>query len=92
MACRPITDVTGRAIGLACGRTSTLPQPCQVPDCTNTTSKLCDWPDMEAGRTCDMRLCDAHAFNVAREVDYCPEHAAERARRRALNPEHGGTA
>lgn len=49
-------------------------QHCADTRCMDVATKLCDYP-VGDGRTCDMPLCDSHAFNVAPEVDYCPGHA-----------------
>ena len=55
-----------------------LPLPCVV--CGKPNTKLCDgppgaWPNIRAqAGTCSAPLCDAHAFHVDPDQDYCPRH------------------
>jgi hypothetical protein len=38
-------------------------------------TKLCDYPlPFDPKQTCDAGMCDRHAFSVAPNVDYCPNH------------------
>lgn len=47
-------------------------------------TKLCDWKDgyvwnsidfKKRANTCDRRICDDCAVNLAKEFDLCPKHA-----------------
>lgn len=54
------------------------PAPCHAPRergviCAWVSSFLCDWK-LETGQTCDMPLCETHAFNIAPDKHLCPQH------------------
>ena len=57
--------------------------------CMDVGIYLCDYP-VGDGKTCDMPLCESHAFEVAPNVHYCPGHALMWARnhwlRRTIDP------
>lgn len=42
--------------------------------CMDVGTNLCDYP-VGNGKTCDMPICDSHAFEAAPNVHYCPGHA-----------------
>lgn len=41
--------------------------------CASVSGYLCDYPVGE-GKTCDLPLCDSHAYEVAPNLHYCPGH------------------
>ena len=47
---------------------------CGDANCGDVGTLLCDFP-VSNGKTCDMPLCDAHAFEAAPEIHYCHGHA-----------------
>jgi len=47
---------------------------CADHNCADVGTLLCDYP-VGDGKTCDMYLCDGHAFEVAPNIHYCPGHA-----------------
>lgn len=75
MPCDPV-KLPGGGMGIICSRGGPVAR-CEVPGCQASGTQLCDWP-VSKGKTCDFRMCPSHALRVAREIDYCPEHAAER--------------
>lgn len=76
MPCIPFKDKDGKFVGIACTRGRGLrPSRCVEPGCAVPHTKLCDW-SMGNGKTCDRKMCDAHATRVGDDVDYCPRHAA----------------
>lgn len=79
MACE--TFRTPNGIVVACGRKRRAA--CQVPNCGRPHEKLCDFqvcaaPSSAGARTCDMKLCRAHAKSVGPDRDFCPAHAERR--------------
>ena len=48
----------------------------QVVACCGMSGYLCDW-DMDEGQTCDMPICEEHAFEVSKDRHYCPKHVAQ---------------
>ncbi|CAP44746.1 hypothetical protein [Bordetella petrii] len=46
---------------------------CAAEKCGDVGTNLCDYPVGE-GKTCDLPLCDSHAYEVAPNVHYCPGH------------------
>lgn len=46
---------------------------CAAEGCAASTDNLCDYP-VGDGKTCDLPLCDSHAYEVAPNVHYCPGH------------------
>lgn len=46
---------------------------CAAEKCGDVGAKLCDYPVGES-KTCDLPLCDSHAYEVAPNVHYCPGH------------------
>jgi hypothetical protein len=76
--------VNGLMVHMKIGGKKT-PHACQVvitlPDgrkeyCAQMAPYLCDWPD-GGGRTCDRAVCENHRTQAGKNVDYCPEHAAD---------------
>ena len=63
---------------IACSRGRRRPAPCSVPGCNRPHSVLCDVAVVRRGRkkTCDAKLCPAHAKHVGPDRDACPAHAA----------------
>lgn len=53
-----------------CGR---LGEHCAAGGCADAGTFLCDFPVAE-GQTCDLPLCDSHAYEVAPDIHYCPGH------------------
>lgn len=47
---------------------------CADHRCADVGTNLCDYP-VGDGKTCDMPICDNHAFEAAPNVHYCPGHA-----------------
>ena len=47
---------------------------CGDARCADVGTLLCDFP-IGVGKTCNMPLCEAHAFEVAPDLHYCPGHA-----------------
>lgn len=47
---------------------------CADHRCADVGTNLCDYPVGE-DKTCDMPICDSHAFEAAPNVHYCPGHA-----------------
>lgn len=64
------------AHAIVCSRGSRSSFPCVV--CGKPNTKLCDgkpgtWPNIKAkDGTCSAPLCDAHAYHVDPDSDYCP--------------------
>lgn len=52
-----------------------LGQYCSDHRCMDVGTKLCDFP-VSDGKTCDMPICDSHAFEAAPNIHYCPGHTA----------------
>jgi len=50
---------------------------CDVEGCGATHEKLCDWPMAGTAKTCDRKLCRAHAHKMGPNKDYCPAHYVE---------------
>lgn len=46
---------------------------CAAEKCADVSGFLCDYPVGE-GKTCDLPLCDSHAYEVAPNVHCCPGH------------------
>ena len=46
---------------------------CAAEKCGALGVNLCDYPVGE-GRTCDLPICDSHAYEVAPNIHYCPGH------------------
>ena len=46
---------------------------CAAEKCSALGVNLCDYP-VGDDRTCDLPLCDSHAYEVAPNVHYCPGH------------------
>lgn len=72
------------ASGFICSRGSRSRAKCSIDGCTKPATKLCDFPlkGKKIGKTCDRKLCDAHAvkqpiktIDPNESVDYCPTHA-----------------
>lgn len=73
MPCTPFRLPDGTR-GIICTRSRRrATPPCAIAGCTSTTGFQCDYP-VSARKTCDRHLCAIHAFELAREVHYCPEH------------------
>lgn len=49
---------------------------CADHRCMDVRTNLCDYP-VGDGKTCDMPICDSHAFEAAPNVHYCPGHALQ---------------
>lgn len=86
MPCEPFITRDG-ASGFICSRGSRSRAKCSVDGCTKPSTKLCDFPltGKKAGKTCDRKLCDAHAkrqpvttLDPSDTVDFCPTHDAMR--------------
>jgi hypothetical protein len=78
MSCESITFPDGTT-GIICSR-GRRRAPCQIVNCGRPYEKLCDYPVRRNGKpgTCDIKLCAAHAKQVAAvadDTDYCPAHA-----------------
>lgn len=57
--------------GFLCG---SGPRPIKCRWCSNTHTKLCDYP-AGRGKTCNAPLCEDHADHVeGKDLDYCPIH------------------
>jgi len=71
----------GGFTSIVCTRGERPPAPCSVPGCGRTHEILCDHPlkGTRSGKTCDAKLCRAHAVNVGPDRDYCPAHARQQA-------------
>ena len=48
---------------------------CAAEKCGASTNYLCDYP-VGDGKTCDLSLCESHAYEVAPNLHYCPAHFA----------------
>lgn len=46
---------------------------CASEKCSDVSGYLCDYP-VGDGKTCDLSLCQSHAYEVAQEIHYCPSH------------------
>lgn len=57
-------------IGFLCG---SLGPHCEADGCAASTSFLCDYPIGDL-KTCDLALCGSHAYEVAADTHYCPNH------------------
>lgn len=69
MSCYTIHLPNG-GFGFLCGR---FGPHCGDANCGDVGTFLCDFPVAD-GKTCDMALCDMHAFEAAPEIHYCPGH------------------
>ena len=60
---------------IVCRRGQRRAAPCS--QCSTPHTKLCDFPltGPKAGKTCDAKLCDAHAVATGNGLDHCPPHA-----------------
>ena len=90
MPCRPYRH--GDVAGISCGP-ALRQTPCEVPGCGRPHVRLCDFEltapplDGAAGkkpRTCDIRLCERHAWPVPGkgDTDLCPAHRCHTKRQR----------
>ena len=70
MPCYAGYTTTGGRFHL-CGK---LGPHCSDHRCMDVGIYMCDYP-VGDGKTCDMPLCQSHAFEVAPNVHYCPGHA-----------------
>ena len=85
----PFYIVNGLPVHINMGRRK-APAPCMATverngapqHCRGISEALCDWP--VAGETCDMPICATHAYEVGKNLHYCPKHLAEH---RAAVPE-----
>lgn len=78
MVCRTIN--TGGITAIVCTR-GARPIRCK---CGARGDKLCDWP-IGDGKTCDKPMCDRHATNVGKNLDYCKIHAKMRSEHEPAN-------
>ena len=46
---------------------------CAAEKCSDVSTYLCDYP-VGDGMTCDLSLCQSHAYEVAPDIHYCPSH------------------
>lgn len=46
---------------------------CTATNCSDVSDYLCDYP-VGDGKTCDLSLCQSHAYEVAPDIHYCPSH------------------
>jgi len=46
---------------------------CAAENCAASTAYLCDYP-VGDDKTCDLSLCNSHAYEVAPNIHYCPGH------------------
>jgi hypothetical protein len=46
---------------------------CAASECSDVSDYLCDYPVGE-GKTCDLPVCQSHAYEVATNIHYCPSH------------------
>jgi hypothetical protein len=80
MSCEIIRDKDGTIEMIVCQRGCRIANAkCQVPGCVNPHAALCDFPLTGAalGKTCDLKLCRAHAAKQpGNDRDFCPVHAA----------------
>lgn len=49
---------------------------CTSDNCNWFADSLCDYP-VGKGKTCDRKLCDDHAYEVAPDIHYCASHYNE---------------
>ena len=59
---------------IMCGDKRLQPNPCR--DCCIEADYLCDFP-VGDDKTCDAKLCQDHAIEVAPNIHYCMHHYAE---------------
>lgn len=76
MNCRHITH-SGKSM-IACGDFHETPV-CEIGSCGGVGDLLCDWilskgTPHAPGRTCDRRICGAHALEVGKNKHLCPDH------------------
>ena len=69
MACYTI-HLKGGGKAFLCGD---LGPHCADSNCGDVGAFLCDYPVGE-NRTCDLHICNGHAFEVAPNMHYCPGH------------------
>lgn len=65
-----VTHLKGGGTVFMCGD---LGPHCAAEKCADSSDYLCDYPVGE-GRTCDLPLCESHAYEVAPNIHYCPGH------------------
>lgn len=46
---------------------------CAAEKCADVSGFLCDYP-VGNNKTCDLPLCQSHAFETAPDIHYCPGH------------------
>lgn len=66
------TPMKGGGTAFICGD---LGDHCAAEKCADVSGFLCDYP-VGKNKTCDLPLCDSHAYEVAVNVHYCPGHLA----------------
>ena len=71
MTCYVIPTKDGGKMFL-CGKLGPHCSECSAPG----DEALCDYP-VGKGKTCDKKLCEVHAHEVAPNVHYCPGHLAQ---------------
>lgn len=69
MPCYTIRTKDG-GTAIICGK---LGPHCAAEKCGEPRGFLCDYP-VGDGKTCDLPLCQSHAYEVAPNVHYCPGH------------------
>lgn len=62
----------GGGTAFLCGN---LGDHCSSEKCADVSGFLCDYPVGE-GKTCDLPLCESHAYEVAPNIHYCYGHFA----------------
>lgn len=75
MTPREHVDLPDGTHAILCSRGRRIPN-CGERDCTNRADLLCDFP-IGPGKTCDARICNAHAKEVGPDRHFCPRHAVE---------------
>jgi len=88
--CRHIT-ASGQSV-IMCGHFHETPV-CE--HCAGVGEFLCDWilskgTAWSPGRTCDRRICSAHALEVGQDKHLCPEHQAAYAQWKAQREKRTG--
>jgi hypothetical protein len=69
MGCENV-KLPGGGMAIVCGRGR---RGARCGWCTQRAGLLCDWK-VGKGKTCDAKICNTHAQEVAPEKHLCPEH------------------
>ena len=75
MKCDWLTDKQGKVVGILCGSRRRRGPKFNCQECLKREhTKLCDYRAPGIPKSCDRKLCDECAVEIAKDIDYCPGH------------------